>query len=757
LFTTDAVRGELRANREAFLDIGALATVGERVLLSARARDRNDLSGPGVGLSEPILLTVVAEDMLRQEFDRLLTEARDQVGRARDDMVEGLAKSERLPGASRAAAQAAVRARDLAAQVIRRWTQNNLPAEAIAPAQAATGLLDGTALPALARTPDEGADAGRQAERALAEAEKLLGSLLADGDLTRLLAALILREEALFEESRGFVRAFLTKPLDAAARALQGNLSTRQRDLADQLGELERRILGTPGGTLAKAQEVVRAQSPAERLRTAATDLAGNAQRPKAVAAQTEALASMRRLLELLRGSDAAGDLAERAGRLAAEQERLAADLEQGADPGSLQERQKDLAERTAVLAKEVEAKNPAAAKSATAANQAQKGAQGAMAKGDRAGSARQAEGAAALLREAQKQLAGDKPEPKDPQKKKPDAQDDLLTLLRALRTAQAAVVAEVSALHQRLGDGDLGFGAAREVAVVTKAQSDIALRLNEDGLKPVEKIPVAKAALQRVATALAASEAHLAKPAVGERGVRLATIGLNEITRLLSLVRDLPPGEGEGSGGECGGGQQPPFPPRAEIALLAAMQEEVAAMTAAGRPIDLAQAQAEIRTLVEAALAAARPDSRPQLLLERARRAMASAAWRLGQADRGLATRHEQTAAEQALRRLLAESGGGKGDGDNGKQPPTDNPQSGEQPPSGGGAASAAGGTPQSGTPAGKTITSTAVQINPDDGTWLNLPPAIRERMVQARDQGLSPAQLDVFKAYLQNLEDGR
>ena len=221
-----------------------------------------------------------------------------------------------------------------------------------------------------------------------------------------------------------------------------------------------------------------------------------------------------------------------------------------------------------------------------------------------------------------------------------------------------------------------------------------------------------------------------------------------------------MPPGEGpKQEGGGEGGGKQPPFPPGAELALLAAMQEEIAAMTAAGRPVDLGAAQAEIRGLVEAAAGAARPGSRGQLLLERARRAMASAAWRLGQADRGLATRNEQAAAEQSLRRLLAEAqGGGGGGGKNDPPPPSNNQDdSGKPPPSGG---DSSGGNPSSAQAApksGTTTGSTAVLVTPDDGQFLNLPPALRDRIMQARDQGLSPRQLDVFKAYLQNLEDGK
>jgi hypothetical protein len=51
----------------------------------------------------------------------------------------------------------------------------------------------------------------------------------------------------------------------------------------------------------------------------------------------------MKKLLEMLRGSDSAGELADMAGELAWQQERLQAQLEAGARPQGLQEEQERL------------------------------------------------------------------------------------------------------------------------------------------------------------------------------------------------------------------------------------------------------------------------------------------------------------------------------------------------------------------------------------------------------------------------------
>ena len=297
----------LSATRRLTVAIAGVGVEGGTVTLLGRARDRNNVSGPGEGLSEPLLLRVLPEEQVRQDLDRVLGEARDRLLQAR----EHLAKA--ATGAPvDAASQSTEKARDLVAQVLRRWGENRFDPAAIAPAGEARTVLADTALPRLA------ADDRSAADAALAKAERLLSSLLGEGDLTRLITSLVTREQALAEESRAFVRAALLKPLDAAGKQAQAALAARQKDLAAQIVEAQRRVLGQEGPAWKGAQDLVRREDPGERLRQAAADLASNDRRPEAVSAQRAALESLAKLLDQLKGGDAAKDLAGRIGAVAA-------------------------------------------------------------------------------------------------------------------------------------------------------------------------------------------------------------------------------------------------------------------------------------------------------------------------------------------------------------------------------------------------------------------------------------------------------
>lgn len=759
------VTGQLSATRATTLEVGRHAAEGEQFVLTGRALDRNDVSGPGIGESEPLILRVVAEDVLRQEFDRLLAEAKERVVQGRDDLAAAsdVATRERH---LRSATQAAAKADELLVQVLRRWTQNRLAADGIAPGAKARGIIADTALPKLAEA-TAGADAPRQAaDAALAEAERLLSSILQEGDLTRLLTSLIARETALATETRGFVRAFLTKPLDQAGKALQQNLATRQRELADQALDLERRLLAKEGTTWTKAQDLVRKEGPGDRLRQAGSDLSTNDRRPKAVDDQKAALETLTKLLDALRGGDAAHDLATKLGQLAAEQEQLAKELERGAAPGTLAAKQKDLAERTEAASREAASKDQAAAKTLTGAVAAQESAGRGMQGGNAGAAARDANAAAGLLREAQRQLGGDQAKPEDGQDKdkKDPKKPDVLALLKELRTLQAALVTDATLLNQATGDKPLDFATQRQVQTLAATQGDLLLRLREEAIKALDKNPIARVALDRVAEAMDNAERYLKTPALGAKGLRLTRIALAELGRLID-VAETQPEKKPGGGGGGGGGQQPapPFPPTAEIALLAAMQEDLSARTSAGHPGDLAGAQELLQQLVEAMASGTRPETRSAVLLERTRRAMTSATFQLKQADRGALTRNEQQAAEAALRRLLAEaggdSGGGGGGGGGGKSPQGGNqqkPPSGNQDGQGNGAPPQAngGGDKQQGN--GQT-TALPVQATTTSGDLLELPPAIREQLRQAREQHFTPGQLQIYQRYLELLEDGK
>ncbi len=753
------VAGLTATTRKTVVDLAKLVKEGDRLQFTGRAEDANNVSGPGVGLSQPLELRVVSESELRQELDRMLGEAKDRLAQAREELGGGLAKPERLVPASRGATLVAVKAGELLTQVVRRWSENQLQEEQLQPARAAEALVNAKAMLQLAEAVKGTETAARSADQLLAEAEKLLASMLQAGDLTRLLANIIEREKSLAVESRAFVVEYLTKPFDEAGKVRQANLAQRQKELADLVKEVERRILALTSQQLEKAQELVRSQAPADQLQQAAAALASDNQRAAATKHQETAIATLLALLDLLRGSDAAGDLAKQAGALAARQEQLNKQLEEGAVPKSQEPEQKKLHQDTEQFRRQLD-KQPAAEKAVAAAGQSQGEAEKAMAGDDSAGAQREGAAAASLLREAQRQLGGEQDKKKEESKKK---QGDVLALLRELHHLQAALVADSLPLFTRLGDKPLDFAAQRDVPAFAEREGDILLRLREEGLKAVEKMPIVVAAMNRVALALEKSQAHLAIPALGTHGLRLEKIALAELARLIEIAENIPPPEkkdGDGKGG--GNGNQAPFPPGAELALLAAMQEEIAAFTAAGRPVDLAAMQAEAGTLVELHAANTRPGTRPSPRPSRARRAMRSAGDNLSSGDRGLATRHEQAAAEAALRRLMAEAKGGGGSEN--KPQPEQKPKPGESPskappPSETAPGAAAGGnaSPQSAkTSNGKGVTTVAGGDAVKE-QLLTLPPELREKLLEAHKQPLPPGALHIFERYLELLEEGK
>ncbi len=731
------------------VEIASLGKAGEGVTLQAVARDRNDITGPGIGRSEPLPLRIVADDQLRQDLDRQLADARERLARAREETASALANPERRAGLARSAAQTAATADGLLVRVERRWRDNRLPADPLPTIAKARGSLTETALPRLADAGDGEADPLRQADAALAEAERLVASLLSESDLARQLASLVARQQALADESRAFVRAYLTKPIDQPGRTQQTNLANRQRELADQVAELERRILSREGSAWAKGQELVKQAQPGERLRSAATDLASGNQRPNAVEAQQLALAALKALLEEVRGSDQAADLAARLAEAEREQRALVREAMAGAPTAELARDQQALAERTERLAREAQA-DPEVKKLLQAAKDAQQRAQQAMEKGDRAGAERDGTAAAGLLAAARaKADPGKEESPKDDQQ-------GLGKLLAQLRRDQAALVSAVAELHRLTGDAVLPFDAARIAGTLATTQAALRSKLHQEAIEPLARNPVATVALGRVENAMLASGRHLRTPAVGSRGVRLATIALAELERLISVTANAgrtAEGQAQGGGGGGGGGgqQKPGFEPHAEVALLADLQEELGRLTDANRPADLAAQQRALAELAESLGAMADAGSRPQELLVRSQQAMTHAGDRLAKLDRGAATRTEQDAAVAALRRLLAELPKPSGGGSSGQPPPP-----GGKPGDGqGGGESDGGASGTSGGQGGESAAGRPVQGGSDSGDLLRLPPEVRERLRQAREQDFSPAQLSIYRRYLELLEE--
>ncbi len=548
--------------------------------------------------------------------------------------------------------------------MLRRWHENQLPAEQIQPAVTAAAILAKDALPTLSQVAGDGSQVeARQADAELAKVEKLLASLLQEGDLTRHLTDLITKQEHLTEESRNFVLAHLTQELDDAARAQQSSIAGRQSDVAQEMKELERQILANTAAQLEGARGLVHDHPIGPRLAEASEMVGSPDHRPEAVKTQSDALADMRKLLDALRGGDAAGDLADRIGELAARQESLVKQLDAGKNPADLAQQQKELTDAIERMQAEAQSHDAQAGKAMAAAGvSAGQSAKG-MQQGDRPGATRDAATAAALLRAAQERLS---PESPDGEKKKPDDKrpPDIMQLLKELLALESQLVADATLSNQVLLEKPLDFAASRTVAGYAQRQSDILLRLREEGIKALADKPIATLGLNRVAAAMQKTQDHLQTPALGATGMRLLKISLAELSRLIDICdADVPHnGDQRSSGG--GGAANAQFPPLAELSLLAAMQQEIAHMTDAARPIDLAKSQGDLRDLVEGLEQRLRPGSRASLLMGRSRRAMASAAADLGANDRGLLTRDEQMDAEAEIRRMMAESGEGGGKG---------------------------------------------------------------------------------------------
>lgn len=771
-----AVDGRRALTRRVPVEIGRLAGPGAAITLVGSAADRNDVSGPGLGRSAPLIIKVVAEDELRRDLERQLGEARDRVAQARTALAPGLAEAAKLPAAARSAAQDAARATELLARIERRWRENALEAERIAPAGEAREAT-AAAGPELAKASGGDDPAARAGEAALERAERALDRMLSDSDLTRIIAQLIERQTALATETRAFVREHLTRQPDEAGRARQSGLAERQRELSARTAEAERRILAGPT-TLDPAKAQVRDHAPAERMGAAAGAVASSDRRTDAAGAQEAALTGLRAILEALRGGDRLADLGRRAGELAERQARLAEAIERGMPRDEAAREQQRLKAETDRLAEDM-ARSPqgmSAAQSAAAAANAQGAAGKQLGAGDRAGAARDAGTAAELLRQAQRDLD---PRARDPEGKDQPQQPDIIALLRRLLREQAKVLADSLPVDKRIGEDEPDFAAKRDLAAIADLQEEIRLRLGEDGIKLLDRQPIALAALTRADAAMARVLEHLRRPALGARGLALERIALAELKRIIDVAGSLPQGPSQGGGQGGGqGGSQAPFPPAAEIGLLIATQDEAHQRAAAGRPADAAEAQAEVAKLVALVEGATRPGSRPQVLMGRARRAAEGAAQRLGERDAGAATRHHMVAAAESLRQLLAEAqgqgGGGGGSSSSGGQQGGGKPVAqGESPPPGGGGAEGAGqeqGQPQgkepgqaqqgngqaSGTLAGAAGTPGGpVAIDQIATALLQLPPERREQLKQAREQRLPAGALQLFERYLEKLEE--
>jgi len=781
------VEGLDQVRRKHLLVVGEHAESGEVIELIGEAADANDVTGPGIGTSDPLRLRVVGEDVLAQELDRILHDARERLAQARSQLAPGLADAERLKEDARRSRGSARRAGEYLREVARRWRDNKLDPERRKAIDQAADLVNQGAMGKLdeaAEGGEEGQAPARAADAELGKAERLLARMLRSDDLVRELRTLLKRQRALNEESRKFVLEHLTGTLDEAARVHRSSLADRQTEIGESLKKWEGRLLGTDSQHLERARETVRREQPADRLDQAAERLAGDRARQQAVEVQVAATETMKRLLELLKGEEDAKDRAAKIGEIAAAQEALKARLEDGEAPESMEEEQKRLRDQVEELLEEMDQENPETEKAHRAmagAAKAQESAEGNMSKGNSSGSKRDAGTAASLLRKAQREL--------DPEKAKGEQGEDeekhnsdVIRLLRELRDMQIEIVAGVIELDRKMveertekgrpvDDPELDFVEKRRLAPYTQSEVDVRLRLQEEGIAELEKHPIAKRALQRLDTYLGRAVEHLETPALGARGVRLTQVVLYEIERLLEIVENMPPPkkdqkqrEGDGGGGQQ---NQAPFPERAQLALLKGEQERLRRLAASNLPGDHFESQEELAGMVAFLLERTKPGSLPDVLLQRALRAMASAAYELGMDRRGTVARNEMDAAALALQRLLEEQKAGNQGGQGAKQQQSKQQQKGRsksqkgdgkgKPERGKSAGATQGGnaTGNQGGPGDNEGTREAETGAEEPGRFLHLPPRARERLLEARKAGIPPGAEKLFQTYLELLED--
>lgn len=769
--------GQRQVRRQYDLEVKSFGQTGQILELQARAKDANDVTGPGIGESEILRLRLVSEEELRAELDTLIHESHERVGQARDTLGKGLAGQEPLPATARTAETAARRASDLMTDLTRRWRTNRLDAAKGALLEQGLKELDVEARSKLSQTaaaPKDAAELGKKADESLAKVEQILDRFLRSDDLLRDLERLNKRTKDLADQTRAalFDLAQKGKSDSEEAKKKLKDLSERQTQLANQVREWEGKLLGAKNKTLDKAKALAQAEPPSSDLDEARRRLDDPERSLQASQAQDKALKTMEKLLDLLKGQDGDKALAKRFGELAARQESLAARAKEGENPKALEKEQDKLNQDTEEATKELpkDEAHQKAQDAAKAARSSQEKAENALGKGKSAEGASEGQDAASMLRQVQRELdppEEDKGKQKDPDKKK--SQADVLKLLEELRNLQARLVAQAVKHHETMQavrvaekrdpeDAELSLSEKKSIGELSTKEEEISLRLKEEGMKELEKMVIALRALKRVDKALDNAVAHLQTPALGSRGVRLTKIVLKEMEELIQVVKDMPPQESEGKSGQNppgGGGNTPPFPPRAEIALVMREQEILAHKTASLTTSDVAIEQAELVTLVDALGRNVRPGTRPAILISRAQRAMLSAQEELLQNRRSQAlVRNEQDTAVLALRQLLAELKAQGGGGDD--QQPNDNKGQDKQkpqPPSSGNGGGSPGGASSPGQ-GGNGTAAQAVQEDKAGGRFMHLAPKDRERVLEAETDKIPAGAKQRFLSYLELLE---
>ena len=541
--TFQAVQGRLETRQQLQVSVADIGGAGQEIVLVGEAWDANDVTGPGRSFSTPMIIKVVAAESLRGELDRALSAVKDRVAQARSHLVEALRNNED-PG-ERALAQARLeRATDQLGTRGSRWQQNRLDADRLPELHDAARHAAEEALPAVHDAGDQSRPALLAAERAVGELEARLRDVLRNNDFERELRHLIQRQQALTDEATTFVQAHLTGVMNDADRMDQAHLGARQRDLAAQVQDWERRLLASTHTPYRRAQQTVRDGQAAGSLAQAASALQADRQRSDALRHQRAALAVLEQALADLLGGDSRSNVAEAINRLAAQQERLADDARANRDADAWQQEQAEVAEATERVqdqADNIDSDAAAVSDGLQAAQEAMAAAQDAAAAGNDEAAAEAADLAAAHLRQAARQAADADDEQQDQQQANNEQQQrrrQLQEILREQLAAQKVVLEKAVTLQEK--------PQALAVRRLAKDQDDIALILSEEALLFAAGDSLAEFALRRPIVAATAAANGLAEERQEITPPTLQRIAHSHRTlaRLFSILDDIPPAE---------------------------------------------------------------------------------------------------------------------------------------------------------------------------------------------------------------------
>ncbi len=750
------------------ITIADYAKEGDECAFYSQATDANDQTGPGIGRSDTLVVRVVSSAELRRELERLLGEARDRVDQARrkarqvadistteDRTAFTTALRELLPPARMADEQLQ--------RIIKRWHVNKLQSEDCAPAEQAREILWNDVLVQLGTVTD--IKAVELIDARLLIVYDLLDSMLNAGDLLRDLGRFLDREKRLRKQAGALLVQYIVNPTDTTIQNRLQHVAEDQKQLSQRVLQWEQRIQSHTGVQYKEASTFVQNNPMARRLSNASHLLADSEKAQAAVAVQDAVIADMQALYDMLRGSQPdAEQLAQDLEALAGKQEALAERIEDGQSLRLAKKQQQALEKELSELMKQA---SEEVKKSLEAAQQAQQQAQKSASQKNRKEAGEQAQTAAHLLKKAANQAQQEADGSQEQEKESPaDEKTDVLQTLRTCYDKQQTVVSEIVDL---LKQKSLTLAGKRRLQTCAQTEQTIRTLLADKVLPLIEKEVIIRWAVKRVDGTLEQSRVRLASGMCDNDAARLAWRGLRQLGALIAATEELPDPETEqvsGADGGSGGGssEAPPYPPLAQINIVKMEQEYIADRTMLVRSTTLMAEQDGLLQLLEELSGHTKEGTRPAVLLSRVRLAMKGAARQLAGSDFGTQVQHHHLLAIGGLDRLLREAKysvppPSSGEGQEQQQQDDNSTEQSEQ-----NAESEKQGEASSQS-AGQQASNAAQGSGGEDGIptdindeqrdmLLNLPPALRRKLIEALNQDIPPAGIELYQRYLQELE---